>query len=409
MKKCKKKQRIVNVAIDLIFMVTILISAILSLALLSSSEEIADAILPTQPVSFGDPTETYLEFDPDVNYSQLILDCAEERTEESFLNAKEYEILRNLKIKHLNISAYNEMTYHFSIYSSWDEIFENNALGSFGYIEVKEYDEDTDYVALIELALKDPLNNSFEQVKEYERLNNLKVDDLGLDISIKTNYFSGYNSWQELFMSGTMDSYFINKDYRYTVNYETKVNLRSGPSTSYEAVTKLHNDTFVNFLGAFVNENGDIWYKVNVISKYDTIGYVHGDYVNDFTSQYKVYDYTDEDVYWLAVAITMEGGCSWYPEYVRNYIGCVVLNRVESNKYPDNIYDVLHQKMQYPWASKSHKEPYEWCIRTAIDILNGNRLLPSNVIFQAEFKQGNHTYAEYYDDVLDSWFYFCYY
>ena len=28
---------------------------------------------------------------------------------------------------------------------------------------------------------------------------------------------------------------------------------------------------------------------------------------------------------------TKEGGSYWIPEYVRNYVGCVILNRVESD------------------------------------------------------------------------------
>lgn len=119
-------------------------------------------------------------------------------------------------------------------------------------------------------------------------------------------------------------------------------------------------------------------------------------------------NYTEDDVYWLSVGITMEVGCSWIPEYIRNYVGCVILNRVDSSLFPGTtIYDILHQPGQYPWAKTGHLEPYEWCVETARDLLNGNRMLPNDIIFQAEFPQGNFTYETYYDEHLKTTTYFC--
>jgi len=352
------------------------------------------------------PTEEVLEFDFDINYTNLIIDCANTRTNMSFEDARDYEMLRNLKIEYTggtNTSSY------FTKYNSWTELFnDDEALEYFG---IKKYSIETDYMKFIEDALKYPTDNSFEAVKNCEELNNLKIDDLNLNELFKTNYFTNYNSWEELFLSDTMDSYYLKKDYRYVVNQSSRsVVLKTTPSNSSKTISRLYANTFAKFLGSIVNDNGEIWFKVEVIlSSESTIGFIKAEYLNAFQSDYSSYDFTESDVYWLAVAITMEGGCSWYPEYVRNYIGCVILNRVESDIFKSNtIYDILHEPGQYPWATaKNYKEPFEWCINSARDILSGNRLLPSNVVFQAEFRQGNYTYAQYTDDVLGTTFYFC--
>jgi len=366
------------------------------------------------------------------------------------------------------LQSTNKVTYANLIETSFDS-------------EGKSFNENINYSLLIEESLNDIQNTDFNQVKEYERLNNLKVDYMKLD-SPKIEYFKDFNSWEELFMSDTLDDYFIEKDEKYMiVNVTSCVNLRSGPSTSYDVVDTLKNYTPVTFLGLIVSEENGTWYKV--LSN-EQIGFIHGDYVSIYdesiiqnsiktnstntttTSKEENIpkkedvlveetipptdnnteetpsveetipttdsieddnvtdvpeetipseettpensDIDEEDLYWLSVAITMEGGCSWYPEWLRNYIGCVVLNRVECpDLYSDTIYGVLHDPGQYPWAGGWHKEPYEWCVDTARDLLNGNRMLPSDIIYQAGFKQGSYVYEQYYDDVLGSYFYFC--
>jgi len=410
-------RRLIASVIALMLFMSISITVVCSGDIYQSNDEKEIAVV----------SEDALKFDMDIDYTSLILECAAERTEESFLQAKEYERLRNLKIEYMQISNYETTTNYFSTYSSWDEIFESNVLSRFGL--VKEYDENTDYASFIEEALKDPINTTFDHVKEYERLNNQKIEFTVGRNGTMTEYFVNYSSWDELFMSGTMDNYYIDKNYEYAV-YASNLNLRSGPGTTYDKVDTLDANEVIVFLGAFINEDDEIWYRV---SYNGTVSYAYSKYLKVYDDTYEKYvavsnsgtggtthgtgtyvpngstitTYTEDDVYWLAVAITMEGGCSWYPEYLRNYIGCVVLNRVESSRYANSIYDVLHQPGQYPWAGGWHKEPYEWCITTARDLLNGNRMLPNNIVYQASFRQGTFTHAEYYDDVLGSWFYFC--
>jgi len=344
------------------------------------------------------------------------MSCAEERTDESFIRAREFERLRNQKIDYLCEDTEYSKTSYFTIHSSWDDFFANNN-GIFSFDKQKKIlqnsntaviklDTNTNYTSLIDESLKNPLNNPFDQVKEYERLRNEKIDILQSSEYYKTDYFTNFNSWNELFLNGTMDSYLIEKNYKYIITTDY-LNLRISPDIDSDKIGGFRKNTSVTYLGTVIDNEGNDWYKV---TKDGQTGYIFSDYAKyyDNTPPTTKYNYTDEDVYWLAVAITMEAGCSWYPEYVRNYVGCVVLNRVESERfYADTIYDVLHSPGQYSWANKYHKEPFDWCIETAKDLLNGNRMLPSNVVYQANFKQGTFTYHKFYDEVLGSTSYFC--
>lgn len=118
-------------------------------------------------------------------------------------------------------------------------------------------------------------------------------------------------------------------------------------------------------------------------------------------------DSTDLDL--LAKIIYLEaGGCTYRHKQL---VGCVVINRVNSSKFPNTIEDVVYQKNQYyPRGSKylANAKPDSECYEIARDLLaNGNHgICPSNVLFQAEFVQG-----EVYEVIVSpygSTTYFCY-
>lgn len=117
---------------------------------------------------------------------------------------------------------------------------------------------------------------------------------------------------------------------------------------------------------------------------------------------------TEDDLFYLAAAVCREAGGS--SEEIQLLVANVVINRVNSSRYPNTIYGVLTQYMQYgtmwkygvsfpEWADQGVKDQ---CYSVARRILDGERVCPSNVLFQAEFKQGSGVYKE-----IDG-FYFCY-
>ena len=94
---------------------------------------------------------------------------------------------------------------------------------------------------------------------------------------------------------------------------------------------------------------------------------------------------------------------------MKEYVGSVVLNRVKSNKFPESIEDVVFQEGQYSctWDGNYYKTPSEEDYEIAKDLLENGSKLPEDVLFQAEFPQGQGVY-----DTIDSpWgttMYFCY-
>ena len=123
--------------------------------------------------------------------------------------------------------------------------------------------------------------------------------------------------------------------------------------------------------------------------------------------------YTEDELQTLALIIYQEAGGDACSDETRLMVGTVVLNRVADDRYPDTIQEVALQRAQY---GRLHWTGLEWPERadqageahavarayeTAEQLLNGERALPDDVVFQAEFTQGTEIVAE-----ADG-FYFC--
>ena len=110
-----------------------------------------------------------------------------------------------------------------------------------------------------------------------------------------------------------------------------------------------------------------------------------------------------EDVDLLARCITAEMGYNQEP-YVYYLAGYVVWNRMKSDDFPDYLVDVIYQDGQYQctWNGHIEREPDDVALDVANDLLLNGTNIPEDVVFQAEFKQGNGTY-EYINNT-----YFCY-
>lgn len=125
-------------------------------------------------------------------------------------------------------------------------------------------------------------------------------------------------------------------------------------------------------------------------------------------------EYTEEEVEILAIIIYQEAGGDACSDDTRRHVGTVFMNRVESDDFPDTIYEVATQKGQYgrlywtgiQWPERSSNPGEAHAVQrawdTAREILGGVRTLPSYVIFQSEYENGTVTYL--YQDGM----YFCY-
>ena len=112
--------------------------------------------------------------------------------------------------------------------------------------------------------------------------------------------------------------------------------------------------------------------------------------------------YTENDVFMLATIIGQE--TAGEDEEIALAVGNVVINRINDPRFPNNMYDVLTARLQYGhdngegfyFNSYVTAEGRELCLRVARRLLEGERVLPSNVVWQAGFPQGEGVYI-YYD------------
>ena len=97
---------------------------------------------------------------------------------------------------------------------------------------------------------------------------------------------------------------------------------------------------------------------------------------------------TENDFELLAHVIEAEAGGE--SDYHKLCVGTVVMNRVDSEKYPSTIEGVIYQPGQYQCVTNSHinKEPSKSSYEAAESILDGRRMFRSSVVYQAEFIQG---------------------
>lgn len=111
------------------------------------------------------------------------------------------------------------------------------------------------------------------------------------------------------------------------------------------------------------------------------------------------------------VAHLMQGEAGYTDSTERRLTASVLLNRVDSNKFPDTIGECLYQAGQYTTVRDGGpfwEEPTADCWKDAEDLLTqwyetGETDLPENVLYQARGPQGSGTH------LVSSWGqYFCY-
>ena len=112
--------------------------------------------------------------------------------------------------------------------------------------------------------------------------------------------------------------------------------------------------------------------------------------------------YTDTDLDILSHVICGEAeGCS---RDMKLSVGSVVLNRVKDERFPETIEEVVFQEGQYSctWDGNYYRQPSEDTIDIAKYLLNNGSVLEPEVVWQAEFKQGEGVFKQ-----IDN-MYFCY-
>ena len=111
-----------------------------------------------------------------------------------------------------------------------------------------------------------------------------------------------------------------------------------------------------------------------------------------------------DELYMLSHLIYAEVGSDYISDKCKRYAGSVVLNRMKSDKFPDTMKGVIFQDGQYACTliGTYYNEPSDRCVEIARELLTKGSAIPDNVVFQAEFKQGDGVY----DKINGT--YFCY-
>ena len=122
--------------------------------------------------------------------------------------------------------------------------------------------------------------------------------------------------------------------------------------------------------------------------------------------------YTQEDLDLLALVIYQEAGADFCTDETRMMVGSVVMNRVEDDRFPETIHGVVTQKGQYGrlhwtgpvWPTRARHSTESHAVARAYTIaeriLQGERTLPADVIFQSEYILGEIV-------TVSDGFYFC--
>ena len=133
--------------------------------------------------------------------------------------------------------------------------------------------------------------------------------------------------------------------------------------------------------------------------------------------------YSDEDHVLLAYAIMREQGDDRNSDECQQLVGCVIMNRkamggINGNLRFPSIKDIINEEGQYHFAiMKNHNVNIntidqsiitERCYENARKVLEGEVSCPSNVVFQATFKQGSGVYKSFYNEGYGTTTYFCY-
>ena len=128
----------------------------------------------------------------------------------------------------------------------------------------------------------------------------------------------------------------------------------------------------------------------------------------------QVVSYTEEEHEILSIIIYQEAGGDAQSDDTRRKVGSVFLNRVNSSLFPNTFKEVATGRRQYgtlyitgiKWPDRASLQQEQRAVQRAKNIakelLTHGSILPHNVIWQAEFKQGDGVYC--YQDKI----YFCY-
>jgi hypothetical protein len=119
--------------------------------------------------------------------------------------------------------------------------------------------------------------------------------------------------------------------------------------------------------------------------------------------------WTEEELDMLAALIYYEAGSNDCTDRHQQLVGQVVINRMNDDRFPNTIHDVIIQNGQYSTyklvlGNMGGDFIPQRCYTNAMVVLNDGVECPPNVIYQANFKQGTKIYEEHYTSYSTTYF-----
>lgn len=193
--------------------------------------------------------------------------------------------------------------------------------------------------------------------------------------------------------------------------YEKQIDELEQKQISAFAIVQSAKDLELEDKNPIIVKASEIWFqayqeKQELLEKYENFKKEYEkEKVN--AEKAKAPSYSEEDLTLLAKLIYAEAGSNWLTDEHQQLVGNVVLNRVKSSKFPNTLEGVIYQSGQYSTAKKlKNITPDARTINNAKILLEGTRVCPDDILYQANFPQGTYTYKVINDSVLGKT-YFC--
>lgn len=124
--------------------------------------------------------------------------------------------------------------------------------------------------------------------------------------------------------------------------------------------------------------------------------------ISTAVAQERISETDSTNIWWLSCALYHE--CRDLNNEEQIAVASVILNRVNSDKFPNTIFEVITQPGQYAFVVDEiiWGEPDERAMKNAEYVYWNGSQIPENVLFQAEFIQGSGVWKQINNQ------YFCY-
>lgn len=100
--------------------------------------------------------------------------------------------------------------------------------------------------------------------------------------------------------------------------------------------------------------------------------------------------YTLDELNLLAKIIWAEAGSDWLTDEHQRAVASVVINRVNDNRFPDTIKDVIYQEGQYGcvYNGMINQNPNQRAYDNAKYVLENGSVIPEDIVWQSTKPQG---------------------